>query len=168
MFQLCMNKFEWTLSARVNSKDTDTHSNSIDSSPPPAVHVEETTACDCEGAGSDFPVVTDYFCVTAPVCKPTVYLGDDNGCPHYVVKYTETVVVDLRFKPEATICVSDDKNQQKCLTNCTEVLQLFDKIADVVRGIVIDTLHIKDPTKYRYVGHMHTWLQFSHTYCIAA
>ena len=35
MFQLCMSKFERTLSARV-SKDTDTPSNSVDSSPVPA------------------------------------------------------------------------------------------------------------------------------------
>ena len=147
-----MNKFEWTLSARVNNKGTDAHSNSGDPSPPPAVCVEKTAACDCEGAGDDFPVVTDYFCVTAPVCKPATYLGDDNGCPHYVVTYTETVIVDLRFKPEATICVADEKHKPNCITNCTVMLQLFDKIADVVREIVIDTLpsQIKDPKKYRY------------------
>lgn len=150
--ELYMYQFEWTLSARVNCKDDN---------PPPKVDCHEASqktdyhgpqtlekSCPCaeQESEGDFPLVTDYFCITAPVCNSSTVL-DDETCPHYVVSYTETVIADLRYKPIDTLCMTDENGDDFCLSG-NDVVNHFNKIADVVRTLVIETL-ISDVQKYR-------------------
>ena len=148
-----MDKLEWTLSARVNNKDTTTSTSSSNASEPAAVtptkaQSGEQTATETDSPLPPFPI-TDYFCVTAPVAHPNTKLNDENSL-HYVVKYTPTVIVDLRYKFSVT-----KFPVRRCDSDCYIPSQdLMNDIAEKVHEIVTSTLNINDPKQYRYYTYM--------------
>ncbi len=143
-----MNKFEWTLSARVNCKDDDP-SQGVQASinNPPCSDCEALRVpCDSSDPVSDDTPsnnVNGYFCVTAPVDDPPNVQSPGNL--HYVCDYTHTVIVDLRYSFQPIISVPICGN----VCSVSSICYLND-IADKVREIVIEQLSLQDHNKYRY------------------
>lgn len=111
-----MNEIEWTLSARINCDDDDSISldspecrrlATVSASEKKEVDIKDAatltesaqTTDDSEGVPElNILPTTRFFSLTAPVCRPTTDGQISPNDPHCVLVYTETILVQMRYK----------------------------------------------------------------------